>query len=126
MRNQFDILISIILNNINSYFTVEYFNISSEIRDSLIDLKELIDKYNVRFIFDRNVYEFFNFIEDKLLDLINNVDSFMPRNVEEYHNLKYFGSELERNEDFIENVFTTINLKSIIERINEKICLFEA
>ncbi|EIA22221.1 hypothetical protein SFB2_264G0, partial [Candidatus Arthromitus sp. SFB-2] len=49
-----------------------------------------------------------------------------PRNVEEYHNLKYFGSELERNEDFIENVFTTINLKSIIERINEKICLFEA
>ena len=126
LRNQFDILISIILNNINSYFTVEYFNISSEIRDSLIDLKELIDKYNVRFIFDRNVYEFFNFIEDKLLDLINNVDSFMPRNVEEYHNLKYFGSELERNEDFIENVFTTINLKSIIERINEKICLFEA
>lgn len=126
LRDQFDILISTILNNINSYFTIEYFNISSEIRDYLIDLKELIEKYNIVFIFDRNVYEFFNFIEDKLLDLIYDVDSFVPRDINGYHNLKYFVSELERHEDFIEEVFSNINLKNIIEEINKKICLFEA
>lgn len=126
LKYRFNVLISIVLNNINSYFNIEYFNIGSEIRDSLSDLKELIRKYDVRFIFGINVYEVFNFIEDKLLELIYNVDNFIPKDMNDYYNLKYFGNELERNEGFIEEVFHNINMKGVIERINEKICLFEA
>lgn len=126
LKYRFNVLISIVLNNINSYFNIEYFNIGSEIRNSISDLKDLIKKYDVRFIFGINVCEVFDFIEDKLSELIYNADNFIPKDMNDYYNLKYFGNELERNEGFIEEVFHNINMKGVIERINEKICLFEA
>ena len=126
IKKYFDRLVNIILNNINSYFNLEYFSLSSEIKQALIDLKVLIEKFNVKFIFLENVEEIFNNVKYKFNELFNNVINFVPQNNQEYYTLIYFENELDRNKDFIEYTFENINLEWIFEEIKKNICKFKA
>ena len=126
IKKYFDRLVNIILNNINSYFNLEYFSLSSEIKQALIDLKVLIEKFNVKFIFLENVEELFNNVKYKFNELFNNVINFVPQNNQEYYTLIYFENELDRNKDFIEYTFENINLEWIFEEIKKNICKFKA
>lgn len=126
LQNRFNILINIILNNVNSYFTIDYFSLSNEVKHALIDLKGIIGRYNINNIFDVNIYEILIYIEDKLVEVLNDVVNFIPCNINEYHILVYFNNELEHNKDFIEDTFDNIVLDNVVHKIKEKIHTFKA
>lgn len=126
LKDRFNILINIILNNVNSYFTIDYFSLNSEVKQALSDLKEIIHSYNITNIFKVNIYEIIRYIQDKLTDVLNDVREFNPTNVNEYHMLVYFNNELEHNKDFIEDTFDNLSLDNVIHEIRKKIYEFKA
>lgn len=126
IEKNFNRLIDIILNNVNSYFNLEYFSLNSEIKHALIDLKNLIYKFNIKNIFSENVYEIFNNIKEILFELFLNAVDFIPKNKQEYYILTYFENEIEKNKDFIELIFENTNLDNVFQGIRKNICEFEA
>lgn len=126
IEKSFNRLIDIILNNINSYFTLEYFSLNNEIKQALIDLRFLIYNFGVKNIFLENVYEIFNNIKEMLFELFNNAVEFIPKNKQEYYILTYFENEIEKNKDFIEVIFENTNLDNVFQEIRKNICEFEA
>lgn len=126
IEKNFNRVVDIILNNINSYFTLEYFSLNNEIKQALIDLKFLIYHFNVRKIFLENVYEIFNNIREMLFELFNNAVNFIPKSKQEYYVLTYFENEVEKNRDFLELTFENINLDNVFQEIRKNICEFEA
>lgn len=126
IKRDFDRLIDIISNNANSYFTLEYFSLNNEIKQALIDLKFLIDEFNIENIFFHNVYEIFNSMGRNLMELFNYAVEFIPENKQDYYTLTYFENEIERNREFLEATFETINLENISQEIKKNIYNFKA
>lgn len=126
VKKYFNRLINMIFSNVNSYFTLEYFCLSNEIKQVLNDLRVLIKEFGVISIFSENIDGIFNDIKYKLSELLNNVVKFIPENEQEYYTLLYFKNELERNKEFIESIFIDISVEEILSKIMENICNFES
>lgn len=126
IKNHFYRLTDVILNSINSYFTLEYFSLSKDIKCALVDLKTLIDDFYVKFIFKKDVEKIFSNITYRFSDLINNAMDFEVLNKKHYYMLKYFENEIERNRDFLEFVFDDINFDFVVGEIREKIHKFSS
>ncbi len=125
IKNHFERLINIILNNINSYFTLEYFTLSNEIKQCIKDLKILNEKYSFKIIFSKNIEDILIEIKDRLVELFDGVINFVPQNKQEYYTLTYFENEFERNKEFLEENFN-MDLETILNKIQENISVFEA
>lgn len=126
IKNNFHRLLSIILNNVNLHFNLHQFSLNVEFKQALIELKMLINDFNIRFIFSENVYEIFYNIKYKLLELLESACEFIPEDKQDYYIFTYFENELERNKYFIENTFDDINVDLILSKIKENMCKYES
>ena len=126
IKKHFVRLINMIFNNINSYFTLEYFCLNNEIKNILVDLKELVEGFNVENIFSEKIDRIFYDVKFKFFELIDDVCNFIPKNEKEYYTLTYFKNEIESNKEFIEHIFNELSVDNIITDIMNNICVFKA
>ncbi len=126
IKNNFYKLVDLIFNNVNFCFTLEYFNLSTDMKSALIDLKVIIKRFNVRVIFSKDIDKVLADITYSFLELLNDAVNFKMENKNHYYVLRYFKNEIEMNKDFLEFVFEDVNLDFMIEKIKENIYSFRS